>query len=113
MATDEDTARGLVRIEGYLLWSAELEEARRQAARFAGQLPWLTTAQRDEVERVYTADRVAVSRAVLVRISGRAAELRGEYTARYEQLKRRCVSVTVMAVGAVSGTYTAIALLSR
>ena len=59
------------------------------------------------------ADRVAASRAILQRNVDRAVELRGEYSARYEELKRHCVSVTVMAVGAVSGTYTAIALLSR
>ncbi|MEV6790404.1 hypothetical protein AB0M87_00060 [Streptomyces sp. NPDC051320] len=113
MEADGDMARGLVQIEGYLLWNAEVDEARRQAVCFAEQLPWLTAAQREDVERVYTDDRVAVSRAVLVRIADRAVSLRAEYTARYRQLKRRCVAVTVMAVGAAGGTCTAIELLSR
>ncbi|WP_328536350.1 hypothetical protein [Streptomyces sp. NBC_00344] len=113
MGSDGDIAQGLVRIEGYLLWNAEVEGARRQAVAFAEQLPWLTTAQREEVEQVYTAERTAASRAMLVRISDRAASLREEYTARYLQLRRRCVAATVMAVGAAGGTCTAIEYLTR
>ncbi|MEW1873514.1 hypothetical protein AB0420_36530 [Streptomyces caelestis] len=103
----QDSARGLNQIEGHLLWAAEVEEARRQAARFAEELPWLTTAQREEVERVYRADRIAVSRATLVRICDRAAELRTEYEARYRWLRARCVALAAVAV--VSGAGTAIA----
>ncbi|MFJ4923131.1 hypothetical protein [Streptomyces sp. NPDC088725] len=110
---DDDSVRGLVRIEGYLLWNAELEEARRQAGSFAGQLPWLTTAQREDVERVYAADRVAASHATLLRIAGRATELRGEYEERYRRLRTRCVAAAVVAVGATSGTCTAFTLLTR
>ena len=113
MKRDNESARGLAQIEGYLLWSAELDEARRQACRFTEQLPWLTTAQREDVERVYIADRVALCRESLTRIAGRAVELRGEYTARYRQLRARCVAACVLAVGAASGTYTALSLLTR
>jgi hypothetical protein len=110
---EKDCARGLDQLEGYLLWSAEMAEVRRQAALFTEQLPWLTTAQREDVERVYTADRVAVSRAVLERIAERAHELRGEYTARYEQLRARCVAAAVAAVGTAAGACTALTLLVR
>jgi hypothetical protein len=110
---DKDSARGLAQVEGYLLWNAEVEEARRQACRFTEQLPWLTTAQREDVERVYVADRVAVCRETLTRIAGRAVELRGEYTERYQQLRARCVAASVLAVGAASGTCTACTLLTR
>ncbi|KIF66683.1 hypothetical protein HY68_32665 [Streptomyces sp. AcH 505] len=114
MELDKDSARGLAQLEGYLLWNTEVHEARSQAALFAEQLPWLTTAQREEVEQVYTADRLRVSRAVLVRIRERSEELRDEYTARYQQLKGRCVALTVVAVGgAVTGTCTALPLLTR
>jgi hypothetical protein len=113
MESDDDSARGLAQIEGYLLWNAELEQARHQAGLFADQLPWLTTAQREDVERVYAADRVAVSRATLVRIAERAVELRGEYTERYRRLRARCVATAVLAVGATSGTCTAVTYLSR
>ncbi|MFC8422523.1 hypothetical protein ACFUN7_16890 [Streptomyces sp. NPDC057236] len=106
----QDSALGWNRLEGHLLWAAEVEEARRRADRFVGELPWLTTAQREEVERVYRADRIAASRAALVRIRDRAAELRTEYEARYRRLRARCVALAVVAVvvGA-SGVATALA----
>jgi hypothetical protein len=113
MKPEEDSVRGLVQLEGYLLWSAEIEEIHRQAAQFTEQLPWLTTAQREDVQRVYTADRIAVSRAMLVRITERAHELRGEYAHRYQQLRTRCVAAAVMAVSAATGTCTALTLLVR
>jgi hypothetical protein len=110
---EKDSARGLAQLEGYLLWNAELEEARSRAGHFAAQLPWLTGAQREDVERVYTADRVAASREALLRTVERAAELRDEYSTRYRRLKARCVAAAVVAVGATSGTCTAFTLLSR
>ncbi|MET9480747.1 hypothetical protein [Streptomyces sp. NPDC006638] len=113
MKPEEDSVRGLVQLEGYLLWSAEIEEINRRAALFTAQLPWLTTAQREDVERVYTADRIAVSKAVLVRIAERAHELRGEYTERYEQLRTRCVAAALVAAGAATGTCAAVTLLVR
>ncbi|WP_046495260.1 hypothetical protein [Streptomyces odonnellii] len=115
MERDENSAGapGLVRLEGYLLWNAEIEDARGRAARFCEQLPWLTTAQREDVERAYIADRLAASRAMLVRISERAAELRGEYTERYRTLRTRCVAAAVVAVGAASGACTAVTYLAR
>lgn len=113
MDPDKESARGLAQMEGYLLWSAEVEEARRLAPRFTDQLPWLTTAQREDVARVYTADRVAVSRAMLARIVARSDELRGEYSDRYRRLKTRCVAAAVVTAGAVSGTCTALTLLTR
>nr|WP_202546493.1 hypothetical protein [Streptomyces sp. SID2119] len=103
----------MAQLEGYLLWNAEVESARAQARRFTGELPWLTTAQREDVERVYLADRVAVSRESLTRVRDRAAELRGEYTARYERLRARCVALSVVAVGAVTGIGTSLTLLLR
>ncbi|MEU1125454.1 hypothetical protein ABZ371_18295 [Streptomyces sp. NPDC005899] len=113
MKPDEESARGLAQVEGYLLLNAEVDEARRQAVRFTGQLPWLTSAQREDVERVYVADRMAVCRESLTRIAARAAELRGEYTARYEQLRTRCVAVSAMAVGVVSGICAVVSLVGR
>ncbi|GAA3020344.1 hypothetical protein [Streptomyces fulvorobeus] len=113
MEFDKDSARGLAQLEGYLLWNAEVEDARRRAGRFTDELPWLTRAQREEVERVYTADRVAACRESLVRVSERAAELRGEYAARYRSLRIRCVAAVVLSLGAAGGTCAALALLIR
>ncbi|HEY9329941.1 MAG TPA: hypothetical protein VIS09_17160 [Streptomyces sp.] len=109
---DKDAARGLAQMEGYLLWNAEVEEARRRARRFTDGLPWLTTAQREDVERAYTADRAAASRAMLVRVSVRAAELRGEYSERYRRLRARCVAAAVVASTA-GGACTAWTYLAR
>ncbi|WP_326701471.1 hypothetical protein OG909_31640 [Streptomyces sp. NBC_01754] len=113
MKPDKENARGLAQVEGYLLWNAEVEEARRRAGRFTEQLPWLTTAQREDVERVYVRDRVELCRESLTRIADRAVELRGEYTERYERLRARWVAASVLTVGAVSGTCAAVTLLSR
>ncbi|MEU8677677.1 hypothetical protein [Streptomyces sp. NPDC048560] len=113
MQHDKDSARGLAQLEGYLLWNAEVEDARRRAARFTNQLPWLTRGQREDVERVYTADRVASSGETLGRISDRAAELRVEYSERYRLLRRRCLAAVALAVGAASGTCAALLLLTR
>ncbi|WP_328907730.1 hypothetical protein OG230_34665 [Streptomyces sp. NBC_00234] len=113
MEHDKDSARGLAQLEGYLLWNAEVEDARRRAGRFTDQLPWLTRAQREDVERVYIADRVASCRESLVRVSERAAELRGEYSDRYRLLKKRCLAAVLLAVGAASGTCAALTLLTR
>ncbi|MEU0133990.1 hypothetical protein ABZ172_08150 [Streptomyces sp. NPDC006296] len=113
MEQEKESARGLAQMEGYLLWNAEIEEARRQARRFTDSLPWLTTAQRDDVERIYVADRVEVCRQTLTRIAGRAVELRGEYTARYDRLRARCVALSVLTVGAAAGTCAAFALIGR
>ncbi|BFO17540.1 hypothetical protein SHKM778_39280 [Streptomyces sp. KM77-8] len=109
MRSSESNARGLARIEGHLLWAAEVEDARRQAGRFTEQLPWLTTAQREDVERVYAADRLRLSQETLRRICGRIAEVRTEYEDRYRLLRSRCV-VTVV-VGLTGGMYAVIAAL--
>ncbi|WP_225850914.1 hypothetical protein [Streptomyces sp. HPF1205] len=85
-----------VEVEGYLMWHAEVVRAQRQARAFTEQLPWLTTAQREEIERVYLADRTAASRVMLERIRDRAVELRHEYSARYLRVKLRCLAATVV-----------------
>ncbi|WP_411083344.1 hypothetical protein [Streptomyces sp. cmx-18-6] len=113
MKPDKESARGLAQLEGYLLWNAEVERARAQARRFTDELPWLTTAQREDVERAYLADRVSVTRESLIRVRDRAVELRGEYTERYERLRARCVALAVVAVGAVTGIGTSLTLLLR
>ncbi|MFJ9623154.1 hypothetical protein [Streptomyces sp. NPDC101181] len=113
MKRDQESARGLAQLEGYLLWNAEVEGARRQARSFTGQLPWLTTAQREDVERVYTAERVTASRESFTRIRDRAEELREEYTERYARLRTRCVAVTAVTAGAAIGLCAALTFLLR
>lgn len=111
---EKDSARGLAQMEGYLLWNAEIEQARRYARRFTDELPWLTTAQREDVERVYAADRAEASRVMLVRVCARATELRGEYSRRYRTLRARCVAAaTVVCLGAAGGACTVVTYLVR
>lgn len=101
----KDFERGLNDIAGYLLWQAEVEEARDAAETFADRLTWLTTAQREAVVRVYTDDRLDTAREVLLRIASRTLELRDEYQARYRALQARLLSasliVTTVVVAAV------------
>ncbi|MYY05706.1 hypothetical protein GT035_26565 [Streptomyces sp. SID4913] len=110
---DTESARGLAQMEGYLLWNAEVEQARRLARRFTDQLPWLTTAQREDVERVYTAERTMDSRLMLARISARATQLRGEYSERYRRLRARCVATALVWAGAAGGACGVVTYLAR
>ncbi|MET9297216.1 hypothetical protein [Streptomyces sp. NPDC003077] len=108
-----DTARGIARVEGYLLWQAERDRARAEAEEFADRMPWLTTAQREEVTRLYREQRLVVARQVLRAIADRCEELREEYTARYETLRRRLVRAGVATLlGAVALFVCALTLVS-
>ncbi|WUH88969.1 hypothetical protein OG900_01700 [Streptomyces sp. NBC_00433] len=111
MDADSNSKRGLEQLTDFLLWNAEIEQARRQAAAFASHLTWLTTPQREDVERVYVADRIESSRAILRRNQDRAAELRSEYSARYQALKMRCVAAALGAVAVATGLAAAIVLV--
>ncbi|MBY8879631.1 hypothetical protein [Actinacidiphila acidipaludis] len=103
MRRDKDNERGLRQVEGFLMWHAEVAQAQRDATAFTERLPWLTTAQREEVERVYVDDRTAASRVMLQRICDRAVELRAEYAANYLRMKARCVAATATVAGLVVG----------
>ncbi|WUV77645.1 hypothetical protein OHA86_08565 [Streptomyces sp. NBC_01477] len=98
---------------GYLLWNAEVEDARRRATAFAAHLPWLTSAQREDIMHVYVADRVAASRAMLQRNCDRAVELRGEYSERYALMKRRCVATAAGCVALAVGLAAACVIVAR
>ncbi|RAG85582.1 hypothetical protein DN069_11525 [Streptacidiphilus pinicola] len=84
-------------MEGFLVWQAEAKQARSAAQRFADRLPWLTTAQRDEVIRVYTADRLETSRATVCHLAERSQAMRQEYTARYSTLRARLLGWSLAA----------------
>ncbi|MFH8404153.1 hypothetical protein ACH4FX_05165 [Streptomyces sp. NPDC018019] len=105
---DHDTAAGIARLEGYLLLHAERDRADHEARAFADRLPWLTTAQRDEVVRCYTEQRLTGARRDWERIRARCDQLRGEYAARYEafrsRLVRTCCAVTLTAAAVCTGT---------
>lgn len=91
-----EAARGINRIEGYLLAQAERDRARAEAEAFADRLPWLTAGERDEVVRLYAAERMELCRRVLHGVSDRCAELREEYTEHYGRLRRRLFTRTTV-----------------
>ncbi|KUN10627.1 cytochrome C oxidase subunit I [Streptomyces yokosukanensis] len=84
-------------VEGYLLWQARIAEAEQRAREFVAPMEWLTSAQREDVERRYVADSLRRARADLERIAARCGSLRVEYESRYRLLRRRCVG-TALAV---------------
>ena len=94
-----DAAAGLRRLEGYLYWQAETDRAHEDAEAFADRLPWLTTAQREDLVRLYRRERLQTSRAFIERVSDRAEQLQREYSARYEHL-RICAIGTTLALAA-------------
>ncbi|MEU4201987.1 hypothetical protein [Streptomyces sp. NPDC045470] len=99
--TPVSTAEAINEIEGYLLWEAEKDRARTRARDFSDRLPWLTRAQREEVERQYQADQLEFSRAYLRRIAARSGELRAEYEGVYRVLRRRLVTGLLAVAGAL------------
>ncbi|MFI6060564.1 hypothetical protein [Streptomyces sp. NPDC051286] len=96
-----------------LVSTAEDEAARRQAALFAERLPWLTAAQRAEIERAFAADWAAASRAIDARVSARSAELVIEYATRYRFLRTRCLLAVAAGIGVVSGVLGVALLVAR
>ncbi|WP_394436469.1 hypothetical protein [Streptomyces sp. SGAir0957] len=110
MSADRDVESGLQQMEGFLLWSSKVAETRAQAEDFTRRLPWLTTAQREEVERVFTEERLAFHKAALAQIAARAHELRGEYDERYAGLKARCLGWCLGGVGTAAGLWAYVSL---
>ncbi|SCK30652.1 hypothetical protein [Streptomyces sp. WMMB 322] len=84
----EAAVSGLRQIEGYLMAHTYRRTARAEAEAFADLLPWLTEAQYEEVVRIYTADRLDLTRRMLKTIRRRGTELQREYADRYEKLRR-------------------------
>lgn len=93
--TELETATGINRLEGYLLYQAELRTARTQAHAFAERMPWLTRAQCDEVIRHYTDDRLAQTKTTLQQVTRRCHELEQQYSAHYRQLRQQLLRTCV------------------
>jgi hypothetical protein len=74
--------------EGFLLAQEHRHDAHREAQALCSALPWLTTAQAEDLTRHYVAHRLRLSRQMFEATLRRADELRREYEARYLQLRR-------------------------
>jgi hypothetical protein len=77
-----------VEMEGYLIAHAHRQNARQEAEALCAGLPWLTTAQAQDVARQYVLLRIGLTRRLLKDTAERADRLREEYEARYEDLRR-------------------------
>lgn len=98
----QEVADGLHALEGYLLWQAEAVRARDRARAFTEGLPWLTTAQREEVERVYAADHLHRAEDALRAVAERCDRLRAEYGGAYARLRRRLTAYWLLAAAALA-----------
>jgi hypothetical protein len=95
-----DTRAMFNEIEGHLLLAAAREEGRRAAERFSAPLLWLTDSQREEVERRFEAEYLAIARGSWQRTAERARQLRGEYEETYRRLRRRLLAGWLLACAA-------------
>ncbi|GGO90210.1 hypothetical protein [Wenjunlia tyrosinilytica] len=113
MDSRQEIAAGIAQLEGYLLCQTEIANARAEAEAFARRLPWLTTSQHEEVVALYSRERVELSRRVLRGVADRCRSLRGEYEARYAQLRARLLCVTVATVLAALAACVCALLFTR
>ncbi|MFF0837804.1 hypothetical protein ACWDU8_35760 [Streptomyces sp. NPDC003388] len=100
-----DDGRTLVQeIEGHLLLAAAREEGRAAAGRLAARLGWLTDTQRDDLERQFEAEYLALARTSWRRTARRAEELRLAYESRYRSLRLRLAAWGVLGCALVAAT---------
>ena len=99
--SSEDAQVLLTEIEGHLLVTAAREEGRTAAARFSAPFDWLTEAQREEVERRFETEYLALARFSWQHTADRAREVRGEYEEVYRGLRRRLLAGWLLACAAV------------
>ena len=106
MTTGEDRSRegrALVReIEGHLLLETARREGRTAGARLASRLGWLTDTQRDELERQFETEYLALARLSWHRTADRAEELRQAYESRYRALRTRLLAWFVLGLTALA-----------
>ena len=99
-------------VEGYLLIQAEREQALREAAALCAGLPWLTSAQSEDLTSRYCEQRVHLTRRTMQSVATRAGQLREEYEARYAALRRRllkrhvvCASLLLVCSGTLISAF--------
>ncbi|MFI7015975.1 hypothetical protein [Streptomyces sp. NPDC050164] len=100
--------------EGYLLAHAHRDQARREAEDLCARMPWLTTAQAEELTGHYVRRRLDVTRQLLHSTVRRAEELRQEYESRYAALRHALLrrhAVCACAVLACAGAVSALTVL--
>ncbi|MER5525469.1 hypothetical protein ABT075_12805 [Streptomyces sp. NPDC002677] len=97
MTAREEEQALVTQIEGHLLLAAAREEGRRAAARVADRMGWLTDTQREDLERQFGTEYLALSRTSWRRTAERGEELRREYEQRYRILRQRLMAGFLLA----------------
>lgn len=100
----DGNAEGLARLEGYLMSQAIRQEVKQMSEDLARSLSWLGPLEQDEVARRFADQHLALRLQMLRSTVERAAELRAEYSHRYEMLRRRTFA---FALGSVALTIAA------
>ncbi|QIJ61099.1 hypothetical protein [Streptomyces sp. JB150] len=104
-------------VEGYLIARAHHDQAHREAGLLCSRMPWLTTAQADDVTRHYVEQRLEASRHLLREAVDRAAQLRREYEDRYAALRRdllvRHTAAACVTLACAAGVGTLAGLIAR
>ncbi|WP_224058094.1 hypothetical protein [Streptomyces kanamyceticus] len=107
-------ARVLVNeVEGHLLVEAARADGRTAAERFTGRLPWLTDAQRAEVERCYAEEHLELTRHGWRHIARRTGQVRAEYEETYQLLRRRLLVRCQVAFGCLLAVVLMLGLTGR
>ncbi|MEU2281112.1 hypothetical protein ABZ614_03895 [Streptomyces sp. NPDC013178] len=104
-------------VEGYLLALSHHDQARLEAEQLCARMPWLTTAQAEDVAHHYVRQRIDLTRQMLQSTVERAAQLREEYETRYRALRRdllrRHAAWACALVVSVGGVSTLVSLFTR
>ncbi|GAA2276505.1 hypothetical protein GCM10010234_10470 [Streptomyces hawaiiensis] len=103
--------------EGFLIAHAHRDQARREAEELCARMPWLTTAQVEELTGHYVRRRLDVTRQLMLGTVRRADELREEYESRYAQLRRallrRHVAGACVVLACAAGAGALVGVLTR
>jgi hypothetical protein len=103
--------------EGYLLAHLHHDHARREAEGLCARMPWLTTAQAEELSRHYIRHRIDLTRQMMLSTAHRAGQLRQEYESRYTDLRhtllKRHAAGACAALACVGGVSMLAYMLNR
>lgn len=110
---DDDRSGPLANaVEGYLLARTHQDRARREAEDLCARMPWLTTAQAEDVTRHYLHQRLELTRRMLQDTVERAAQLRQEYEDRYAALRHDLLKRHAACAAAVIACASAVTTLA-
>lgn len=110
---DESTAL-VGEVEGYLKARTHYLQAVEEAETLRSRMPWMTTAQAEEITRHYIEQRIGLTRRTLVR---HVEDLREQYETRYRELRRdllkRHGAVVCAVLAGSAGINAAVCILWR